>query len=73
MAAGGVPGLFRGLSAVALTAAPAHALSFTVYETVRRLTGATGGHSHGHGQGEHHPFTTALSGAAATVRYPMRR
>lgn len=63
VAASGVRGLFRGLSAVALTAAPAHALSFTVYETFRRLTGAS------HGHGEHHPVATAISGAAATLTH----
>jgi solute carrier family 25 iron transporter 28/37 len=38
----GLAGLFRGVSAVVAGAAPAHAVSFTVYEAAKRLLGGWG-------------------------------
>lgn len=55
----GVRGLFRGMTAVATGAAPAHAVYFATYEASKRLFG-------GHREG-HQPVATAAAGVCATV------
>ena len=55
----GVKGLFRGITAVATGAAPAHAVYFATYETSKR---AFGGNRPGH-----QPVATAAAGVCATV------
>ena len=55
----GVKGLFRGISAVATGAAPAHAVYFATYEFTKTLFG-------GHREG-HQPVATALAGVCATI------
>jgi len=55
----GLTGLFRGVSAVAAGAAPAHALHFATYEFAKaRLGGLKEGH---------HPLVNAAAGACATM------
>eukprot|EP01133_Synstelium_polycarpum_P007471 gene7471-8742_t len=56
----GVSGLFRGVTAVATGAAPAHALHFSIYEFLRhRICGGDKAH--------HHPIKTGAAGAFATM------
>ncbi|GBF95304.1 mitochondrial carrier protein [Raphidocelis subcapitata] len=55
----GVGGLYRGVTAVAGGAGPAHALYFASYEAAKR---ALGGDAEGH-----HPLAAAAAGAAATL------
>lgn len=55
----GVRGLFRGLTAVAAGAAPAHAVYFGSYEFGKKIFG-------GRNEG-HQPVATALAGICATV------
>ena len=55
----GVKGLFSGISAMALGAAPAHAAFFSIYELTKF---SLGGNMIGH-----HPFKTAFAGMCATV------
>jgi len=55
----GFPGLFRGVSAVAAGAAPAHAMHFATYEFFKNKFG---GNALGH-----HPLITGVAGIFATV------
>jgi solute carrier family 25 iron transporter 28/37 len=55
----GVVGLFRGVSAMATGAAPAHAMHFATYEFCKKRFG---GNKEGH-----HPFSTAAAGICATI------
>jgi len=58
----GVKGLFRGVSAVAAGAAPAHALHFATYEFCKsHLLKNVDAHS------GHHPLQTGASGICATI------
>ncbi|GAM22370.1 hypothetical protein SAMD00019534_055450 [Acytostelium subglobosum LB1] len=56
----GVTGLFRGVTAVAAGAAPAHAIHFAIYEYLRNKI-CQGDNAH------HHPFKTGAAGAFATM------
>eukprot|EP01102_Stenamoeba_stenopodia_P008295 TRINITY_DN2372_c0_g1_i1.p1 TRINITY_DN2372_c0_g1~~TRINITY_DN2372_c0_g1_i1.p1 ORF type:complete len:315 (+),score=52.97 TRINITY_DN2372_c0_g1_i1:38-946(+) len=55
----GVSGLFRGVSAIAAGAAPAHAIYFASYEFFKNQFGGF--------QPGHHPFATASAGILATT------
>jgi len=55
-------GLFRGISAVAAGAVPAHAASFSVYEFFKRYTGASS-------TSGHHLLSTGFSGIMATIAH----
>jgi len=55
----GILGLFRGVSAVAAGAAPAHAMHFATYEFCKRQFG---GNKEGH-----HPLRTGSAGICATI------
>jgi solute carrier family 25 (mitochondrial iron transporter), member 28/37 len=56
----GMRGLFRGIKAMALGAAPAHAIYFATYEAGKDVFGA-------HRTDGHHPVATAAAGIMATV------
>mmetsp|Transcript_13534 Transcript_13534/g.27665 ORF Transcript_13534/g.27665 Transcript_13534/m.27665 type:complete len:264 (-) Transcript_13534:953-1744(-) len=59
VAAEGAGVLWRGITAVALSAGPAHAIYFAIYEaTKRRMVDVRGGHQ---------PLAVAACGAAATI------
>jgi len=55
--------LFRGVSAVAAGAAPAHAMHFATYEFCKRLFGGSTTGEHG----GHHPIATGAAGICATL------
>ncbi|EFA81562.1 mitochondrial substrate carrier family protein [Heterostelium album PN500] len=56
----GVSGLFKGVTAVAAGAAPAHAIHFAIYEYLRhKICGGDKAH--------HHPIKTGAAGAFATM------
>ena len=55
----GVIGFFRGVTAMAIGAAPAHGLYFATYEVVKNALGAN--------EAGHHPLATSVAGAAATT------
>lgn len=57
----GAAALWRGIGAVALSAGPAHACYFAVYEATRNVLAPTH-----RTDGKHHPFATAASGVVAT-------
>jgi hypothetical protein len=58
----GMRALWRGISSVVVGAGPAHAVYFATYESVKKAAGGYSGASD-----KHHPFASALSGAAATT------
>ena len=58
----GLRTLWRGVSSVVLGAGPAHAVYFATYEAVKQAAGGYTGSTD-----QHHPWASALSGAAATT------
>lgn len=58
----GIPALWRGVGAVALSAGPAHALYFATYEAVRKTLAPTQ-----RSDGDVHPGATAIAGICATI------
>ncbi|KAH7624542.1 hypothetical protein Ndes2526B_g00743 [Nannochloris sp. 'desiccata'] len=55
----GVPGFYRGATAMAIGAGPSHALYFAAYEAAKDIYGGS--------EPGHHPLATAAAGATATI------
>ena len=60
-AAEGATSLWRGMTSVIMGAGPAHAIYFTVIETIKKNLSAK--------YGEHNPLVSAVSGASATITH----